>query len=849
MSTTSESKTHKWIKSTVKCVKLDGRCEENELLREDLFELIQRHLQNLKSADPNVILEYFAIGMVDHFTEEEFQRYLCETIASLSATHPDYGILAGRLFTVFQYHRVYRYNEIEKYSDLVKLLYNYTRPFTGEHAPLISKEIYEFFHHPDAGKERLIERRKIEEAIHEQETHFQQTAMYDYSAAQTIRNCCVHFVDESRARFVGETRATLFMRVALGIHSCRNLELILETFDLLCKGKLMHASPTLFNCGTARPQCSSCFLTEIPDDSIDGIYDSLKECAKISKGAGGLSISVTKIRASTSYIAGTNGESNGIAPMLKVYNDTARYVDQGGGKRKGAFAIYLEPWHADIFDFLALKRQGTNKDKSAPDLHYAIWMPDLFWKRLEEDGDWSLFCPKEAPGLNELWGEAFEKAYELYETPDYKNGKLVSRVRKTVKAEELYRAIIDCQVETGEPYMTEKDIANRCNNQQHCGMIHGSNLCTEIYQNTSQDESSVCNLISIPVNMYVNEKREFDFDEFGKTIRVAVRNLNKIIDLNHYPTHKTEKTNKKHRPIGMGIQGLQNLFWILGYPFDSKEAKKLNREIFEAYYYYALKSSIDEARVHGPYFSYDGSKLSNGVYHWKMYGLEEKGLSGRFDWKALDDERRKYGVRNSYFIAPMPTRSTSLSLNNVECFEAQMSNMIVRKTNTGEYAEINRYLVKELEALGKWNNRVRNLIIKNDGSVKGIDEIPEKLQNLYKTVWEIKQQDLIDLAAERQPFIDQGQSFSAFIADPSYEKLSQYHMACWKRGLKTGMYYLHMKPPSQGIKFTLEEDQEMIKETIKETIKDPLNPSNERKDIKKQFIEKNCDENCDMCGS
>jgi ribonucleoside-diphosphate reductase alpha subunit len=825
--------------------------------RDMVFNLLKAHSNELDSVDFDEILNDFGNGMVSVFDDEEkFQEYLCETVAAHGAIHPHYGILAGRLFTKFQYDRVYTWNGISKFSELVKLLYEYKRPYSNgkDHQPLISKEIYDFFHKKEGFYSgEGAKWRSIDEAVHKGEMFFQKKAFYDYSASQAVRNACIHFIGEGGSKRVAETRASLFMRVSCGIHGglvrCFN---ILQTFTLLCRGMLMHASPTLFNSGTMHPQCSSCFLTQIPEDSVDGIYENVSECAKISKGAGGLSVAITKIRANKSYIAGTNGISDGIAPMLKVYNDTARYIDQGGGRRKGAFAMYLEPWHADILDFLSMKRQDTNKDKSAPDLHYGLMMPDLFYERVRTGGDWSLFCPNEAPGLQSCWGEEFEKLYTSYEKP-YLNegtGKMITRVRKTMKAEELFKIICDTQMETGEPYMIAKDTANRCNNQQHTGMIHCSNLCTEIMENTSSDESAVCNLASIPVNMFARRKIkdggvEFDYEEFGSVVKVAVENLNRIIDLNHYPTKKTEKTNKTHRPIGLGIQGLQNLFWEFGYPFDSEEARILNRHIFEALYYYALDASADEAaNDDGSYDSYEGSQLSKGIFHFEMMGLDRTRLSGRFDWDALDQKIRKCGgVRNSLLIAPMPTRSTSRFLNNIECFEAQMSNIIVRKTNTGEYVDINRHLVYDLEKLGIWNEEIRSLIIAGDGSIQNIEKIPLKIKSLYKTVWEIRQQNLITLAAERQPFIDQSQSFSAFIAEPSYEILSKYHMSTWMRKLKTGMYYLHMKPSTQAIKFTLNTP--------------PIQPSNAN--LKKNGDEKNkstilrtikkCDESCDMCGA
>jgi len=565
-----------------------------------------------------------------------------------------------------------------------------------------------------------------------------------------------------------------------------------------------HATPTLFNAGTPKPQMSSCFLLTMKEDSIDGIYDTLKQTAKISQSAGGIGLAIHGIRATGSYIGGTNGTSNGIIPMLKVFNDTARYVDQGGGKRKGAFAVYLEPWHADVFEFLDLRKNHGKEEMRARDLFYALWIPDLFMKRVEQDGDWSLFCPNEAPGLHESWGDNFEQLYEQYESE--------GRARKTIKAQELWFAILEAQIETGTPYLLYKDAANSKSNQQNLGTIKSSNLCTEIIEYTSPDEIAVCNLASLALPRFVIDG-QFDHDKLYEVTYQATKNLNKIIDYNYYPVEEARNSNLRHRPIGLGVQGLADVFIQLRLPFESEEAKTLNREIFETIYFAAMTASKDLAKIEGPYETYAGSPVSKAQFQFDLWGVEP---SLRWDWYSLKAEVLKHGVRNSLLVAPMPTASTSQILGNNECFEPITSNIYVRRVLSGEFAVVNRFLVNDLIQLGLWNDKMRNEIIANNGSVQNVASIPEELKALYKTVWEIKQKAVVDMSQGRGPYIDQGQSLNVFMEDPNFGKLSSMHFYAWKAGLKTGMYYLRTRAAVNAVQFTVKNNEAPVKKTMEE---------------------------------
>jgi ribonucleoside-diphosphate reductase alpha chain len=585
------------------------------------------------------------------------------------------------------------------------------------------------------------------------------------------------------------------MRVAVGIHK-ENIASALHTYELLSERWFTHATPTLFNAGTPKPQLSSCFLLSLQDDSIDGIYDTLKQTAKISQSAGGIGLSIHNLRATGSYIKGTNGTSNGIVPMLRVFNDTARYVDQGGGKRKGSFAIYLEPWHADIFDFLELKKNHGKEELRARDLFYALWIPDLFMKRVEQNGEWSLFCPNEAPGLHECWGEEFENLYLRYEKEE--------RARKTIKAQDLWFAILESQIETGTPYMLYKDACNSKSNQQNLGTIKSSNLCTEIVEYTSADEVAVCNLASIALPRFVKSDLTFDHQRLFEITQTITRNLNRIIDINYYPVPEARNSNFRHRPIGIGIQGLADVFITMRYAFESEEAAALNREIFETIYFGAMTASMELAKEHGTYETYAGSPVSKGVFQFDMWGVQP---SPRWDWTGLKAQVAQHGVRNSLLLAPMPTASTSQILGNNECFEPYTSNLYSRRVLSGEFVVVNKHLLRDLIDAGVWSLDLKNKIIAQNGSVQNIPEIPEHLKALYKTAWEISQKAIIDMAAGRGAYICQSQSMNIFMPNANFAKLTSMHFYAWKAGLKTGMYYLRTKAAVNAVKFTLDSQQ------------------------------------------
>ena len=674
-------------------------------------------------------------------------------------------------------------------------MFSHVNPKNGEKAPLIAEDVYEVI---QAHGERL-----------DSEIVYDRDFDYDYFGFKTLERSYLLRVNGR----VVERPQHMLMRVAVGIHK-GDIERAVETYHLLSQRWFTHASPTLFNAGTPRPQLSSCFLVAMKSDSIEGIYDTLKECAAISKSAGGIGLHMHNIRATGSYIRGTNGSSNGIVPMLRVFNDTARYVDQGGGKRKGAFAVYVEPWHADIFDWLDLRKNHGKEEARCRDLFYALWISDLFMRRVEADDTWSLFCPNEAPGLADVWGAEHDALYERYERE--------GRARRTIKAQQLWFAILEAQVETGNPFMLYKDSANRKSNQQNLGTIKCSNLCTEIIEYTAPDETAVCNLASIALPRFVRERgardgyagrgkllgsldaaqRYFDFDRLVEVVSAATRNLNRIIDINYYPVETARRSNMRHRPIGLGVQGLADAFILLGLPFDSPEAAKLNADIFEALYYAALRTSCELAREQGPYETYEGSPMSRGVTQFDAWGV--KPASGRFDWEALRADVRAHGVRNSLLVAPMPTASTSQILGNNECFEPYTSNIYVRRVLSGEFTVVNQHLLHDLTRLGLWDADMKNELVAYNGSVQGLD-IPDALKAVYKTVWEIKQRVLVDMAADRGAYIDQSQSFNVHMSDPNFGKLTSLHFYAWKKGLKTGMYYLRTRAAADAIKFTVDQ--------------------------------------------
>ena len=590
------------------------------------------------------------------------------------------------------------------------------------------------------------------------------------------------------------------MRIAISIHY-DNIDKAIETYNLMANKNFIHATPTLYNAGTTRQQLSSCFLLTMNEDSINGIYKTLQNCALISKYAGGIGLSIHDIRAKDSYIAGTNGISNGIVPMLRVFNDTARYVDQGGGKRKGSFAIYIEPWHADIFEFMELRKNHGNELMRARDLFYALWVPDLFMKRVKENLSWSLFCPNEAKGLSDVWGDEFERLYTKYE----KDGL----ARKTIKAQDLWFKIINSQMETGTPYMVYKDACNRKSNQQNLGTIKSSNLCTEIVEYTSPDEIAVCNLASINLQSCINDElNTFDFGKLCEITKIITFNLNRIIDINFYPVKEAEYSNKKNRPIGIGVQGLADTFARLKMPFTSSDAKQLNIDIFETIYYAAMTCSMELAKEHGPYETYEGSPVSKGIFQFDMWNITP---SSKWDWESLKKEVKEHGIRNSLLLAPMPTASTAQILGNNESIEPFTSNIYSRRVLSGEFTIVNKYLMKDLVRLELWNEKIKNEIIHNKGSIQTIREIPHQLKELYKTVWEIKQKDLIEMSADRGPYICQSQSLNIHISDPSISKMTSCHFYSWEKGLKTGMYYLRSRPKTDAISFTV--DKSMLQST------------------------------------
>lgn len=777
-------------------VKRDGK---QELVK---FDKITERISNLvnmspklETIDPTVIAQKVIQGVCTGITTKELDCLAGETAAYMSTIHPDYDKLASRL-VISNLHK-------ETESDYLKVadkLFNYFNKATNTFSPLISEESYEVI---------VNNIKVIQEAL-----DYDRDYGYDYFGFKTLERSYLTKADGQ----IIERPQHQIMRVAIGIHG-NDINKVLETYDLMSKRYYTHATPTLFNAGTNNQQLSSCFLLSMKDDSVEGIYETLKQCALISKGSGGIGVSISSIRASQSYIRGTNGLSSGIVPMLRVFNDTARYIDQGGNKRKGAISTYLEPWHADIEDWLELKKNHGKEELRCRDLFYGLWIPDLFMKRVEADGLWPLMCPNECPGLYDNWGDKFDELYLRYE----KEGK----ARKTVKAQDLWFQIVNSQIETGMPYMLYKDAVNRKSNQQNLGTIRSSNLCCEVVQYTSPEEISVCNLSSIALPMFV-ENGKFNHQKLYDVTYHVIGNLNKVIDVNHYPVPEAKNSNLKHRPVGLGVQGLADTFLMLRLPFDSVEAKKLNKEIFETMYFASATASCDLSKIHGPYSSFGGSPASKGILCNDMWNVKD---SGRWDFNKLREDIVKHGLRNSLLLAPMPTASTSQILGNNECFEPFTTNIYSRRVLAGEFTIINKHLVRDLLKLGKWNNQMKDKIISQGGSVQGIKEIPTDLQKLYRTAWELKMKDLIDMSADRGAFVDQSQSFNAFMETPNKAKVTSMHFYGWKSGLKTGMYYLRTRPAVNAIQFTI--DQEKIAQ-------------NETKE--EEFVCRN-EEGCDMCGS
>ncbi|MDB4612390.1 ribonucleoside-diphosphate reductase subunit alpha [Flavobacteriaceae bacterium] len=751
-------------------LKRDGRKEPI------MFDKITARIRKLNYGlnplvDPVRVAMRVIEGLYDGVTTSELDNLAAEIAATMTTTHPDYAKLAARI-SVSNLHK----NTKKSFSETMTDLYKYVNPRTGKKAPLLSDEVHD-----------IIQKNadKLDSSI-----IYNRDFGYDFFGFKTLERSYLLKLNG----VIVERPQHMLMRVSIGIH-LEDIEAALETYELMSKRYFTHATPTLFNSGTPKPQMSSCFLLTMKDDSIDGIYDTLKQTAKISQSAGGIGLSIHNVRATGSYIAGTNGTSNGIVPMLRVFNDTARYVDQGGGKRKGSFAIYVEPWHADIFDFLELKKNHGKEEMRARDLFYAMWTPDLFMKRVEENADWTLMCPNECPDLYNVHGDEFDAMYLKYESE--------GRGRRTIKARELWEKILESQIETGTPYMLYKDAANRKSNQKNLGTIRSSNLCTEIMEYTAPDEVAVCNLASIALPMFVKDGA-FDHQAlYDVTVRVT-KNLNRVIDRNYYPVIEAQNSNFRHRPVGLGVQGLADAFIMLRLPFTSDEAKKLNQEIFETLYFAAVTASSEEAKTEGPYETYKGSPIANGEFQHNLWGIKDEELSGRWDWAALRKTVKKQGVRNSLLVAPMPTASTSQILGNNECFEPYTSNIYTRRVLSGEFIVVNKHLLEDLVDRGLWNEDMKQELMRNNGSVQSIEGIPEDLKELYKTVWEMSMKDIIDMSRQRGYFIDQSQSLNLFMEGATMAKLTSMHFYGWKSGLKTGMYYLRTKSAVDAIKFTLD---------------------------------------------
>ena len=762
----------------MRVTKRDGQLEDIA------FDKILARVKKL-GQEVNIQINYSSLAMkvidqlYDKIETAKIDELAAEQCASLSTNHPDYGTLAARI--VVSNHQ----KNTDSYFDMVvNRLYNF-KNIHGEVKPLVSKEFFEYY---------ANNHEKIEEMF-----DYNRDYLIDYFGFKTLERAYLFRVDNK----IVERPQHMWMRVAIGIHGDLNnpnsLSLVKETYDLMSQKYFTHATPTLFNAGTPRQQLSSCYLIAMEDDSLGGIYNTLNDCAQISKYAGGIGLHIHNIRAKGSHILGTNGSSNGLVPMLRVFNSTARYVDQGGGKRNGSFAIYLEPWHPDIDDFLELKKNHGDEELKARDLFYALWISDLFMERVKSNAKWSLFCPHECPGLSDVYGEKFVELYEKYEL----NGK----ARKIVNARDLWFKILDAQMETGTPYILFKDAANKKSNQQNIGTIKSSNLCTEILEYSDDKETAVCNLASIGLPSFVNaESKEFDYDKLHQVTKVVTNNLNRVIDINFYPTEKTRTSNFRHRPIGIGVQGLADAFVLLDIPFHSDAAKEVNRLIFETIYHAALEKSNEIAKELGEsYSSFEGSPASKGILQYDLWSKEP--TPGRYDWAALKQSIITYGLRNSLLIAPMPTASTSQILGFNECFEPFTSNLYSRRTLAGEFVVVNKYLMKELIQLGLWNEQIKNNIIANKGSVQQLTILPEHIRNKYKIVWEIPMKHVIDMSADRGAFICQSQSLNLWVEDPTYNTLTSMHFYSWKQGLKTGIYYLRRKAKHQAQQFTIEPEQ------------------------------------------
>lgn len=785
--------------------------------KEDVrFDAILEKLTNLSTdldpvwVDPAYLAKLVIEGLYDGVTTRELDELAAETAASLASQHPDYSRLAARI-CVDDLHRATN----DDFSEVIRELREYIDSESKEHAPLISQEVFDIVMENADFLNSYID--------------YSRDHNYDYFGFKTLQRSYLLRLDGE----VAERPQHMLMRVAIGIHH-GDMEKVKKTYDLMSEGWFTHATPTLFNSGTPKPQMSSCFLLTMKDDSLDGIYETLHQCARISKSAGGIGLSVHNIRSKGSYIKGTNGYSNGLVPMLKVFNDTARYVDQGGGKRKGSIAIYLEPWHPDIFDFLDLRKNHGKEELRARDLFYALWTPDLFMERVGENGEWSLFCPNECADLHDNYGDKFRELYLKYESEGL--------ARRTVKARDLWDAIVQAQIETGTPYMVYKDACNEKSNQKNLGTIRSSNLCTEIIEYTAPDEVAVCNLASIALSRFINEEtNSFDHEKLYDVAYHVTGNLNRVIDVNYYPVEEARNSNMRHRPVGIGVQGLADTFAMLGLAFESDAAKSLNKEIFETIYFASCSASKDAAIVEGPYSSFEGSPASQGILQFDMWGVTEH--SGRWDWDTLKGEIVEHGLRNSLMLAPMPTASTSQILGNNECFEAFTSNLYVRRTLSGEFIVLNRHLVKDLITEGLWSLELKDEILRNKGSVQAIESIPQRIRDIYKTTWEISQKVVIEMAAERGAYIDQSQSLNIHMTDANPAKVTSMHFYGWQKGLKTGMYYLRTRAAADAIQFTVEQ------KTVDETVEGLASRADEITSMEAIACSLDTPDDCLSCGS
>lgn len=796
-------------------IKRDGRKEDIH------FDKITSRVQklcyglNMDFVDPVAITLKVINGLYCGVTTQELDNLAAEIAASLTTQHADYATLAARI-AISNLHK-----ETKKvFFDVISALYFHISVETCLPTPIISD-----FHY-NVVKQNAD---RLNSAI-----IYDRDFGYNYFGFKTLERS---YLLKLNGKIV-ERPQHMLMRVAIGIHG-EDIDAAIETYNLLSERYFTHASPTLFAAATNQPQLSSCFLLTMVDDSIDGIFKTTHQSALISKSAGGIGLNVHCIRAKGTAIAGTNGTSNGLVPMLRVFNNVARYVDQGGGKRPGAFAIYLEPWHADIFEFLDLKKNTGKEEHRARDLFYALWIPDLFMRRVEANEDWSLICPHKCPGLHEVWGEEFEKLYLKYEQE--------GRANKKVKAQSLWFAIIESQVETGTPYMLYKDACNRKSNQQNVGTIKCSNLCTEIVEFSAPDEVAVCNLASIALNMFVTPDKTYDFKRLKEVTKIVTRNLNKIIDINHYPLPEAKKSNFRHRPIGIGVQGFADALILMRYPYDSDESFLLNQQIFETIYYGALEASCELAEKYGTYETYEGSPVSKGILQYDMWNKTPTNL---WDWTELKEKIKQHGVRNSLLLAPMPTASTAQILGNNESFEPYTSNIYTRRVLSGEFQVVNHHLLRDLTELGLWDDDMKNNIITSRGSIQKIESIPKHIRDLYKTVWEISVKTSINMAADRGAFIDQSQSFNIHVAEPNYGKLTSIHFYGWKAGLKTGMYYLRTKPAANAIQFTVDKSRKDTNGEIKvQPPVDEADSPNRSQNLADMVCSLENKEGCMSCGS